>query len=156
MPQKLGKPLQNSIGGQTIPVLSVSPVRNDHTTLERLLPQPQWCVYRADTVQSALKLLRTLRPGPVVVCERDMLPGLWQELLAETGSLPEPPSIVVASRLADDHLWAEALNLGAYDVLAKPFDVLELTRSLRLAWLHAQGQQEMSGPLPEVMVAGAA
>jgi len=41
-----------------------------------------------------------------------------------------------------------------FDVLAKPFDVVELTRSLRLAWLHGQGQG--SGTRPKVMVAGAA
>jgi len=156
VPKKLSRPLKNDIGRQTIPVLSLSPVRNDHTTLERLLPEPQWSVYRADTVMSALTLLRTLRPVPVVVCEGDTLPGSWQEMLATTALLPEPPSIVIASRLADDHLWAEALNLGAYDVLAKPFDVAELTRSLSLAWLHGQRQREVRDTLPRVMAAGAA
>ena len=156
MPQKLGQPLQNAIGSGTIPVLSLSPIQTDHATLKQLLPGPQWSVYRANTVLSALKLLRTLRPVPVVVCERDMLPDSWQEMLSITALLPEPPSVIVASRLADDHLWAEALNLGAYDVLAKPFDVVELTRSLRLAWLHGQGQGGGSSTRPKVMVAGAA
>jgi DNA-binding response OmpR family regulator len=36
--------------------------------------------------------------------------------------------------LADDHLWAEVLNLGGYDVLAKPFDGCELFRALSSAW----------------------
>ena len=156
MPKKLGKPSKNDIGCQTIPVLSLSPVENDHTTLEQLLPEPQWRVYRADTVMSALPMLRTLRPIPVVVCELDLLPGSWQDLLADTASLPEPPPIIVASRLADDYLWAEALNLGAYDVLAKPFDVDELTRSLSLAWLHGQRQCGVSDTLPKAMAAGAA
>jgi CheY-like chemotaxis protein len=120
------------------------------------LPEPQWLVYRADTALSALTLLRKLRPVPVVVCERDLLPGSWQGLLEKTAFLPEPPAVVVASRLADDYLRAEALNLGAYDVLAKPFDVAELTRSLSLAWLHGQGRGGVSDTLPKVMTAGAA
>lgn len=156
MPQKLGKPLQKIIGSGPIPVLSLSPVQTDHTTLKELLPRPQWSVYQANTVVSALKLLRTLRPVPVVVCERDLLSDSWQEMLSITALLPEPPSVIVASRFADDHLWAEALNLGAYDVLAKPFDVVELTRSLRLAWLHGQGQGGVSGTRPKIMAAGAA
>ena len=41
-------------------------------------------------------------------------------------------------RVADDHLWAEALNVGAYDVLAKPFDRREVTRTLSSAWLRWQ------------------
>ena len=44
--------------------------------------------------------------------------------------------LIVTSRLADDRLWAEALNLGAYDVLAKPFERMELVRSVSSAWLH--------------------
>lgn len=43
-------------------------------------------------------------------------------------------------RVADDSLWAEALNVGAYDVLAKPLDRTEVTRVLSLAWLHWQRQ----------------
>ena len=156
MPKKLGKPPKNDIGCQTIPVLSLSPVENDHNTLEQLLLEPQWSVYRANSVMCALTLLRTLRPVPVVVCERDSLPSSWQDLLVRTALLPEPPSIIVASRLADDHLWAEALNLGAYDVLAKPFDVVELTRSLSLAWLRGQRQRGVSDTLPKVMAAGVA
>ena len=40
----------------------------------------------------------------------------------------------MTSRLADEHLWAEALNLGAYDLLAKPFDRMEAMRVLDAAW----------------------
>jgi len=49
--------------------------------------------------------------------------------------LRDQPELIVTSRLADDRLWAEALNLGAYDVLAKPFNRDEVLRSLSLAWL---------------------
>ena len=45
-------------------------------------------------------------------------------------------ALVVTARLADDQLWAQALNLGAYDVLAKPFDEQEVIRTLSLAWIH--------------------
>jgi len=137
------------IGSHTIPVLSVSPTQSDHTILERLLPEPQWSVSRARGVVSALTLLLQLRPVPVVLWE-DFRPGAWRDLLVHTALLPDPPSIVVASRLADDRLWAEALNLGAYDVLAKPFEVAELTRTLRLAWLHSQHQRVASDVAPRI------
>ena len=156
MPKKLDKPPRIDIGCQNVPVLSVSPAQNDHITLERLLPGPQWRVYRADAVMSALALLRTLRRVPVVVCERDLLPGTWHDLLVRTALLPEPPSIIVASRLADDYLWAEVLNLGAYNVLVKPFDVVELTHSLSLAWLRGQHERGVSDRLPRVVAAGVA
>jgi hypothetical protein len=47
-----------------------------------------------------------------------------------------PPLLIVPYRLADEYLWAEALNLGAFDVLAKSFDGNEVDRTLGLAWRH--------------------
>ena len=41
--------------------------------------------------------------------------------------------LVVTSRIADEWLWAEVLNLGGYDVLAQPFDREEVTRVVRSA-----------------------
>jgi len=58
---------------------------------------------------------------------------------------PDPPLVIVTSHLADERLWAEALNLGAYDVLAKPFDAIEVGRILGLAWQHWQDRHELHG-----------
>ena len=55
-------------------------------------------------------------------------------MLEQVTILPDPPSVIVTSRLADDRLWAEVLNLGAYDVLAKPFDRTEAIRAVGAAW----------------------
>ena len=57
-------------------------------------------------------------------------------MLEQIALLAKPPYLVVTSRLADDYLWAEALNLGAYDVLPKPFETAEVERVLGSAWLH--------------------
>jgi len=64
------------------------------------------------------------------------MPGTWIDMLNHIRAVSNPPVLIVTSRLADDRLWAEALNLGAYDVLSKPFDRTELLRSVRLAWEH--------------------
>jgi DNA-binding response OmpR family regulator len=90
----------------------------------------------------------------VVVCERDLLPGSWREILAETARLPFPPFLIVTSRLADERLWAEALNVGAYDVLAKPFDAKEVVWVLSLAWLHWKDQYRLDpSKIAKVMAA---
>jgi len=47
-----------------------------------------------------------------------------------------PPLLIVTSRLADERLWAEVLNLGAHDVLAKPFNAEEVVRVLDLTRMH--------------------
>jgi FixJ family two-component response regulator len=61
-------------------------------------------------------------------------PGSWKDVLDQVTILPDPPSLIVTSRLADERLWAEALNLGAYDVLAKPYDRTEVMRVVSGAW----------------------
>jgi DNA-binding response OmpR family regulator len=74
------------------------------------------------------------RPIPVVIAERDLATGNWKDALAAIQQLQDPPLLVVTSRLADEYLWAEALNFGAHDVLAKPFRASELKWVLESAW----------------------
>jgi DNA-binding response OmpR family regulator len=81
-------------------------------------------------------------PPRVVVSERDLPDGSWKDVIEMVSSLPCPPPVIVTSRLADDYLWAEVLNLGGYDVLAKPLDAGELSRTLKLAWERWPGQRD--------------
>lgn len=70
------------------------------------------------------------------VCESNLLPGSWKDLLEHLAAHPQPPLMIVTSQLADDYLWVEALHLGAYDVLRKQFDPDELRRVMTLASLN--------------------
>ena len=128
-------PPRIAIGNEVIALLSVSPIQHDHDNLTSLLHPAQWRIYDASGLRSASAFLRA-HVFPLVVCERNLLPGKWTQLLDEIRLLSIPPFLIVTSRAADDYLWAEALNMGAYDVLAKPFDLTEVTRILSSAWLH--------------------
>jgi DNA-binding response OmpR family regulator len=110
-------------------------------------------MHRASTLADSTQLLQRHSIG-VIVCDRDLPPHSWKDLLLEVAALPKPPLIIVTSRHADDYLWAEALNLGAYDVLPKPFDAAEVRRTVRIAALHWQWNGEPALP-PLVKVAGA-
>jgi FixJ family two-component response regulator len=48
--------------------------------------------------------------------------------------LKKSPQVVVTSRHADETLWAEALSLGAFDVLVAPANQQEFFRMLSSAW----------------------
>jgi DNA-binding NtrC family response regulator len=84
----------------------------------------------------------------VVICECILPDGNWGRLLKDLSLLPSPPLLIVTSNLADDALWVEALNLGAYDVLAKPFEMGEVTRIISLAWLHWKEQRSQAARKP--------
>lgn len=126
---------------RAVPVLSISPIAEDHCALQDILRHPQstndtgptFATHACTTLDAGLSALSEGQ-FEVVVCECDLQPGSWKDVLEEAVILPDPPSLIVTSQLADERLWAEALNLGAYDVLAKPFDRNETIRVLGAAW----------------------
>lgn len=122
-------------------VLSVSPNDEDCASLERIF-KSGWTVSSSSTVASALSVLRET-PIPIVICDCDIAPAGWGEMLDHISLLPDPPLLIVTSRLADERLWAEALNLGAWDLLAKPFDTNEVIRIVSVAWQHWQDRHHV-------------
>jgi DNA-binding response OmpR family regulator len=90
-------------------------------------------LHNVSTYREALAFARE-NDTSVVICERYLTDGDWKLVLSEFDRLPVRPTLIVTSRLADEELWAEVLNLGGYDVLAQPFDSDEVYRSVFLAW----------------------
>jgi len=115
-------------------VLSVSSHHEDGACLERIL-KSGWTVIASSVVDTALSVLQLI-PIPIVIYDCDGPLGAWTEMLDQISLLPDPPLFIVTSRLADERLWAEALNLGAWDVLAKPFDADEVMRIAGIACQH--------------------
>jgi DNA-binding NtrC family response regulator len=119
-------------------ILLVSSHFEDHTSLRRILHGSPWELRGVFTSRDALSVLRLGRFECFAVICRDRLPdGDWKSLLAEFNSLADRPELIVVSRLADERLWAEVLNLGAFDLLlAEPFEAEEVLRVAASA-LHA-------------------
>ena len=123
-------------------VLSVSPLDEDHSSLRDIIGDGTGGLLKARDLVGALALLQQ-NDIAVVLCERELLPGTYIDLLEHIIAKPNAPSLIVASRLADESLWAEALNLGAWDVLAKPFDPSEVLRSVKSGWQHWYDRDEL-------------
>ncbi len=119
--------------GEPTAILLASADPRDHILLPDVLNHPHWQWHRSQNCRQTLALLRNHQVA-VLLCERDQPDGCWLDLLDAAKNLTTPPSLVVCSRLADEHLWAEVLNLGGYDVLVKPFDGEEVLRVAYLAW----------------------
>jgi len=121
-----------------VAILSISADEDDHLALQRLIGHSRWMVDKARNLSEARALLSQKSEISVIVCDCDALPGAWIAILNDLLDMPAPPSLILTSRLADDRLWAEALNVGAWDVLAKPLDRSEALRRLRYACDHWQ------------------
>ncbi len=108
--------------------------------LGKLLTILNNCHYRVEwttTVGEAMALLGG-NPIPLVLCDSSLADGSWRDLAKQVRGLKSPPLILVTARLADDALWIEVLDGGGFDVLAEPFEPLQVAHvvSVALDWWH--------------------
>jgi len=121
--------------GRAVEVLAVTAVDDDHRFLHRLFSHSNWIIHTVRGCAEAADFLER-QSMPVILCDCELPDGTWQDVLGILERSRQPSLLIVASRTADDFLWAEVLNLGGYDVLMKPFDPAEVVRVVSLAWLH--------------------
>jgi len=128
-------------GGDRATLLCVSPIEEDRISLEHIFSRPgtnpSWSIRGAIDLESALAVLRQFEVS-IVLTECNLLHGSWKDVLEAIFTFRDPPLLIVTSRLADERLWAEALNLGVFDVLPQPFNSEEVIRTFTLAWRHWQ------------------
>jgi DNA-binding response OmpR family regulator len=119
----------------SIRVLSVSSTEDDHAAIFRLLDELPFVVTPARSCREAAIALNQEQFG-IIVCESSLPDGDWTQILNQISGAGEKPLLIVTSRLADESLWAEVLNLGGYDLLAKPFSRQEVRHVLTSAWVE--------------------
>ncbi len=123
--------------GASTTVLAVLSGVGDQALLRSILDRSDWNLRLVPTFREAQAALHEARPG-IVISDCCLPEGRsWRDLLDEIATLPQPPPLIVASRLAENHLWAEVLNLGGYDLLVLPFEATEVLHAVRSAWLSS-------------------
>ena len=120
-------------------VLAILPAGEDRAALEEIFAYSTWTVLATITLTEAYSVLKSVPVGVVIAENR--FPGgeSWKDLLCFMQETPNPPPLIVAANFPDDRLWAEALNLGAFDVLAKPFKSDEVRHVCESAWHSPAG-----------------
>jgi len=93
----------------------------------------------AGTLQQARTMLQQ-DEYDVVLTEATLPDGKWLDVLHLVRDSPQEVEVIVTDPQADAHFWAEALNLGAYDLLAQPFYEPEVRRILYNACSRASYQ----------------
>ncbi len=126
---------------RAVQVLAVSSAEEDVRFLRHLFSHSNWIIHTARGCAEAAEFLHRCHI-PIVLCDFELADGSWRDMLRALADLAEPTLLIVASRTADDYLWAEVLNLGGYDVLVKPYEPQEVIRVISLAWLHWKNLRE--------------
>ena len=119
-------------------VLFVSPHRADAEELDRMLPPAAFFIVNVHGVNQACDRLRSAH-FPVILTEANLADGGWRDVLALARRFDPSSEVIVTTAFADSGLWAEAINLGAYDLLVQPFQRMEVERivgSASQAHLH--------------------
>ena len=120
-----------------VTVLSLGCTDEDQASLRDMSRETGWRVVECGDLAQALPLLDA-RGARVVLCGERVGSSRWQDVLELAAGHDDPPRVIVVARHADEALWAEVLNLGAFDLLESPLDASETTRVIAYAWLHAK------------------
>ena len=119
------------MGADREAIVFVSASAGDARALREIAGPGGWMVVNVPDLAGARAVVDKLGPR-LVVCDTEIEGhGTWRDLLTRPDGEPRF-ALVVASRLADDTLWSEVLNLGGLDVLRKPFSAEEVARVLGL------------------------
>lgn len=119
-------------------VLFVSPHREDATVLSRMLRSLPVPLEHVADLQHARATLQA-SPYQVILTEATLPDGSWRDVLDMVRAVKPAPAVIVTDASADARFWAEALNLGAYDLIAQPFATAEVRRILSYACSRLSG-----------------
>lgn len=113
-------------------LMIVLATEEDRHSVEAIAAPCRWKLYRAGSCEEAVRFARHTHPR-VLLCDEELPDGNWRRIWKALSIGPDPPLLVVASRNADERLWSQVLNSGAYDLLAKPFRTEEVVWTLHCA-----------------------
>jgi DNA-binding NtrC family response regulator len=118
---------------ETVEILAVCAAEEDFVSLAHIFSHSNWHLERVSSCGEALDRIQR-QPPPVILCSLHLPDGTWHEVLAEAARAACPSRVIVVAHSSDERLWAEVLDLGAYDLFATPFEPSEVIRVVSLAW----------------------
>jgi DNA-binding NtrC family response regulator len=140
---------------QLVSALLIGAYDNDRLLVHDLFRKLGWRLFEARGRRGALQCLER-NPVQVVVAETDVRKWGWKDVLRDLQRFQKPPKLIVTSRHADEYLWAEALNVGAFDVLPQPLNCDEVERVIACARRHFGFEPMRAGSVATLPAAGAA
>ena len=113
-------------------VLCICGNRDDSRKLSNMLDTLPVALEHASTLAQARSELRN-NNFEVVLTDSAFPGGTWLDVLHLAREAPREIRVIVTDPQADARFWAEALNLGAYDLLTQPFEEYEVQRIVQNA-----------------------
>jgi len=122
-------------------VLFISGYPDDANRLSEMLQALPLGLVHVSNLERARHELQQ-RSYSVILSEASLPDGKWEDALNLARECQGQVELIVTDQDADARLWAEALNLGAYDVLSQPFYEPEVRRILHSACSRGEMPQQ--------------
>ena len=120
---------------RSICALLVGEYEDGRLLMHEVFRDAGWRLLEAHGRKKALQFLSRVAVQ-VVITSCNVRNWDWRNVLENLRRMARPPQLIVTSRTADEHLWAEVLNCGGYDVLPQPFRREEIERVIASARRH--------------------
>lgn len=88
---------------------------------------------RAQTLAEACGVLSKINPPLLAFTESELPDGNWADVVSQSEKASSPVGVIVVGREFDAKLYASAIEIGAFDFISPPFDVLDLAHVVRCA-----------------------
>jgi len=102
-------------------------------TLKGALERQGMHIIHAQSRAQAKRVLGGRDPVPLVFTETHLPDGTWADILAVTEKAALPVNVIVVARIVDTRFYVEAIETGAFDFLAPPFNATDLAYVVRSA-----------------------
>jgi len=97
---------------------------------------------RAESFAQACKVLSRVNPPLLVFTESELPDGNWSDVVSRSACASCHVSVIVVGQEIDATLYASAINIGALDFIAPPFDAIDLAYVVRCAADYALARRQ--------------
>jgi DNA-binding NtrC family response regulator len=119
--------------GEEIRALLLHSRRDPLRTLRQALDDQGVTTQQVRKCAEAERLLREPGAPPLLFTDTQLPDGNWTDAIRIARKAAEPVNVIVVSPAVDVPLYIEALQSGAFDFIAPPFEQAELAHVVRCA-----------------------
>lgn len=102
-------------------------------TLQGALERLGMHTLHAESRAQAQRMLGGRNPVPLVFTDTQLPDGSWADIVAVAGKAKLPVNVIVVARVVNTRFYVEAIESGAFDFLAPPFNATDLAYVVRSA-----------------------
>jgi DNA-binding NtrC family response regulator len=86
--------------------------------------------------------LSDINPPLLAVTESELPDGKWSDIVSFSEKASSRVNVIVVGRTIDANLYASAIEVGAFDYIAPPFEGVDLAHVVRCALDNALARRE--------------